>query len=83
MQEERLKITGMSCGGCAAKVTNALKSVPGVAQVEVSLAAGEATVQYDEGLVSAEKLKLAVQGAGYGVKAADSAPTRPSKGCCG
>jgi len=50
----------------------------------VSLAAGEATVQYDERLTSPDRLKSAVKGAGYGVDATKAADGRqPKGGCCG
>jgi copper chaperone CopZ len=67
MKTELLKVTGMNCGGCASTVTDALKAVPGVSAVEVSLTAGEAIVQFDERLTSPEQLKSAVDGAGYSV----------------
>ena len=67
MQTEHLKVTGMTCSGCTSTVTHALKAISGVGDVNVSLAAGEATVQYDERRTSPEQLKSAVKGAGYGV----------------
>ena len=67
MQTELLKVTGMTCGGCTSNVTRALKAINGVGDVKVSLAAGEATVQFDERLTSPDQLKSAVKGAGYGV----------------
>ena len=82
MQTEHLKVTGMTCGGCTSSVTNALNAVNGVADVAVSLSAGEAVVQYDERVTSAEKLKSAVKGAGYGVDAVDAKQKPKGKGCC-
>ena len=73
MQTERLKVTGMTCGGCTSTVTHALKKMPGVSDVEVSLSTGEARVQYDERLTSPDQLKSAVTGAGYGVDATNTA----------
>lgn len=67
MQTELLKVIGMTCGGCTTSVQHALQAVYGVADVRVSLSAGEATVQYDERLTSPDHLKLAVKGAGYDV----------------
>ena len=81
MQTEIVKVTGMTCGGCTSKVTNALTSIAGVSDAQVSLSAGEATVQYDERLTSPEKLKSAVKGAGYGVDATAQKPQGKS-GCC-
>jgi copper chaperone CopZ len=50
----------------------------------VSLAAGEATVQYDERLTSPDQLKSAVKSAGYGVDVTNSARSQKAKGgCCG
>jgi copper chaperone len=82
MQTEHLRITGMTCGGCISNVTNALKALAGVGAVDVSLAAGEATVQYDERMTSPDRLKSAVKGAGYGVDAAQAAQGLRSKGGC-
>ncbi|WP_197282328.1 heavy-metal-associated domain-containing protein, partial [Pseudomonas lini] len=48
MQSETLNVTGMTCGGCASNVANALKAIPGVDDVVVSLSTGEAAVRYDE-----------------------------------
>ena len=84
MQTEDLKVTGMTCGGCTSKVAHALQAVDGVRGVNVSLSAGEATVQYDERLTSPDQLKSAVKGAGYGVDVTNDAPSHQSKsGCCG
>lgn len=84
MQTERLNVTGMTCGGCTSKVAHALKGINGVSDVNVSLSAGEATVQYDERLTSPDHLKSAVKGAGYGVNTTDTAQKPRGKGsCCG
>ena len=82
MQTELLKVTGMTCGGCISNVTHALKAVDGVGDVNVSLAAGEATVQYNEQLTSPDQLKSAVKDAGYGVDMSNAGPGRQSKGGC-
>lgn len=83
MQTEHLAVTGMTCGGCTSTVTQALQAVAGVREVKVSLAAGEATVQFDERRTSAALLKSAVRRAGYGVDTTGSAPGHDTKGCCG
>jgi copper chaperone CopZ len=82
MQTEHLKVTGMTCGGCATNVTQALKSIAGVGDVEVSLASGEATATYDERLTSPEQLRSAVTAAGYGLNTSGAAANRQGKGCC-
>ncbi len=84
MQTELLKISGMTCGSCTSNVTHALKAIPGVGDVTVSLSAGEATVQFDERLTSPDQLKTAVKEAGYGVDVTNAAHSHQGKGgCCG
>jgi copper chaperone len=45
MEHVTLAISGMSCGGCVSKVSNALTTIPGV-QVD-AVTVGSATVSYD------------------------------------
>lgn len=68
MKTEHLTVTGMTCGGCVNSLTRALKAVAGVGDVNVTLATGETSVQYDENLTSPEQLRTAVDDAGYGIK---------------
>ncbi len=82
MQTEYINVTGMTCGGCTSKVTQALQAVSGVDDVKVSLPSGEATVQYDERLTSPDHLKSAVKGAGYGVNVTSATHKAQSKGGC-
>ncbi len=41
-------ISGMTCGGCVASVTQKLLSIPGIDGVEVNLANGEATIEMEK-----------------------------------
>ena len=66
MQTE-LKITGMSCGHCVKAVETALKAVPGVEGVQVSLEQGKATVQ---GQANREQMVAAVVEEGYAAEVA-------------
>ena len=79
MKSEVLTITGMSGRSCISVVTNALKAVPGVEQVSVSVSPDQATVRFDEGLVSSRLLEDALSLSGYGVAPAKDA----CGGCCG
>lgn len=83
MQTETLNVTGMTCGGCTAKVAKSLKEISGVKDVKVSLSDAAATVQFDERLTSSSQLKSAVQRAGYGTEAADAHSHKAKGGCCG
>ncbi len=60
-----LRITGMSCEHCAARVEQALKGLDGVSAAGVDLQTGEAIVEYDPDKVDEERLKQAVMSAGY------------------
>lgn len=62
----------MTCNGCVKHVTNALRELPGVTAVEVSLANGSAKVVHDPETSSVPSLVAAVDAAGYG-----AAPDEP------
>lgn len=68
MQTETLTVTGMTCGGCVSSVSNALRGINGVSDVNVSLASGQVVVQYDELLTSADQFEAALLRTGYGVE---------------
>jgi len=57
-----LEVQGMSCKHCVASVTEALRKVPGVSGVSVSLETALATV---EGNPDPEALKRAVADVGF------------------
>lgn len=63
-----LRVEGMSCANCVRHVTEALRSVAGVDDVDVSLEAATATVR-SAGDVSLDALRAAVTGAGYTIGA--------------
>ena len=54
MQTERLMVTAKTGGGCTSKASRALNAVSGVDHVKVSLAAGDATVRFNEQLTSVD-----------------------------
>ncbi len=66
MKTITLSVEGMMCGHCQATVEKALKGVPGVSEVVVSLEDKNAVVTAEES-VSADALKAAVVDAGYEV----------------
>ena len=62
-----IKISGMSCAHCVARVEKSLKNVDGVKEVKVDLESGKATVKYNPKKVEPSKLEEAVKEAGYNV----------------
>jgi copper chaperone len=63
-----IKVKGMSCGHCAAAVTRALQSLPGVSEVQVDLASGRVTYQ-SAAPQSPEAVARVIKTAGYEVVA--------------
>ncbi len=59
-----LRITGMSCNNCVRHVDKALRGVPGVTAVEVSLPEGRAKVEHGAD-TALPALIAAVESAGY------------------
>jgi len=60
-----LRIEGMTCASCVARVERALKAVPGVLSATVNLATEQAHVERLRGSAGAAALMAAVQKAGY------------------
>ena len=68
--EKTLKITGMMCGHCEARVKKALEAVGGVAEAKVSHESGTAVVTLNVPVEDAV-LKKAVEDQDYKVTAID------------
>lgn len=62
---EVLAVDGMACQSCVQSITSALKELPGVLAVQVSLRAKRAIVAADPTRVNASQLAAAVVAAGY------------------
>jgi len=58
-----IPITGMSCGGCANSVRDALEKIPGVSEAQVIV--GSARVTYDPATTTPDSLGAAVTRAGF------------------
>jgi copper chaperone len=69
MIEKTLSVEGMSCAHCKASVEGELKALPGIVKAEADVATGTVEVRYDEGALSTEDLKGAIEEAGYMVAA--------------
>ena len=59
-----VKIKGMSCQHCVGAVTKALSALPGISNVKVDLAKGEASY---EGSIDMEVVKIAISKIGFEV----------------
>ncbi len=67
MKTEILKIGGMHCAACAARVEKALQKLESVETASVDIASEKASVVYDAGLLPFSAIKEAVENAGYQV----------------
>jgi len=66
-----LNVSGMTCGHCQTAVTKALKSVPGVEDVQVDLKAGTAVIR---GQTDVQALIVAVGEEGYDAQVRQERP---------
>ncbi|MDD2511298.1 MAG: heavy metal translocating P-type ATPase [Syntrophomonas sp.] len=69
MQEIKstIKIGGMSCAACSARVEKKLNNLPGVKQAQVNLLSNKATTFYDPGIIKLSDLEEAIRQIGYEV----------------
>ena len=65
MASAKLKVSGMTCGHCRQKVEHALKQVEGVYSAVVDLQDGEAEVDFNDDVATAQQLVASVARAGY------------------
>jgi copper chaperone len=69
MTENTLNVPDMSCGHCKAAVESELSKLSGVKRANADVEKGTVEVAYDEGKVTTEDLKDAIEEAGYTVAA--------------
>jgi len=92
VQITTLEIVGMSCDGCARKITTVLSGLEGVVHACVDLHKDQATVEHVPLYSDANAIAAAVRAAGYRARVVDTvngtelAPSEPAvtRGCgCG
>ncbi|MDD4564329.1 MAG: heavy metal translocating P-type ATPase [Eubacteriales bacterium] len=67
LNKETLKITGMSCAACAARIEKAVGKMDGVEQISVNLATEKAAVSYDSRTTNLSAIKEKIEKTGYSV----------------
>lgn len=68
MKTEEIFVEGMSCDHCQINVETALKNLKGVQDTEVDLSTRKVIIKYDSSQLDLNKIKLALNKAGYLVK---------------
>ena len=71
--QARYKVGGMDCASCATKIDTAVRRVPGVTDVAVSVSAGTMTVRHD-GSADLPAMEKTVSGLGYPLRALGRQP---------
>lgn len=66
METLTLKLRGMSCAACAAKIEQTISSISGVVECNVNFVLDRATIQYNAQKTNLEIIQKAVTDAGYG-----------------
>jgi copper chaperone CopZ len=65
MAEIVIPVAGMDCGGCVKAVERAVGHLPGVTSVKADLAANNATVVYDDGVLTPAAIAETITRAGF------------------
>lgn len=65
METHTFSVTGMSCGGCSARIDKALVQLAGVSAARTSLDPGRTTVDLDSTRTSAEDVLDAITKLGF------------------
>lgn len=65
MEKKTIAVLGMMCAGCAGNVERKLASQNGVASAAVNLPARTVLVEYDEKVITPERMKEELAGIGY------------------
>jgi Cu+-exporting ATPase len=65
MQQQTMKIVGMTCAACSARVEKVSSKLPGVEQANVNLATEKMNITFDETQVTLKKIQEAIGKAGY------------------
>ncbi len=69
MTVKTFNVPDMSCDHCKAAVEGGLNELTGVDRADADVAKGTVEVSYDEGTVTTEDLKAAIEETGYTVAA--------------
>ena len=77
VKETRFRVEGMDCASCASKIDTAVRRMPGVSDVSVSVTAGTMRVKHDVAS-DLEAIRKKVSGLGYSVTVANVVAEKPA-----
>ena len=67
MKKTTISISGMHCASCAQNIESNLSKLKGVKSANVNIATERATVEFNEKMISEDKITTAIEKLGYGV----------------
>mgnify|MGYP004632901813 FL=1 len=68
MENIELKIEGMHCTGCSARLQKVLSNLDGVSNAEVSFEKGMANIEFNKEIVTLDEIKNAIVDSGFEVE---------------
>ena len=68
MNKVKFTISGMSCNGCAASIIRAVSRLEGVKKAEADYPKGSAQIEYNEKLISKDRIIDLIEDLGYKVE---------------
>lgn len=69
MEQIKLQVEGMTCGGCVKSIQNALNTRDGVSEATADLDSATVTVDFDPGVIQESSIREAIEDAGFDVAA--------------
>ena len=68
MENIELKIEGMHCTGCSARLQKVLSNLDGVSRAEVSFEKGMANIEFNKEIITLDEIKNAIVDSGFEVE---------------
>ncbi len=68
LEQKDFRVTGMSCSHCKSRVSDAVKQIDGVIEVNVFLENKNVVIQFDKTKTNIAALTAAINAAGYQVE---------------
>lgn len=68
MKNVTYKVPGMSCDHCKRAITMSLQELDGINKIDIDIKEKKVNVEYSEDAISENKLKEAIEDAGYDIE---------------
>lgn len=68
MENIELRIEGMHCTGCSARLQKVLSNLDGVSNAEVSFEKGMANIEFNKEIITLDEIKSAIVDSGFEVE---------------